>query len=111
MTSTLGWIFLIASGIIDVAWAASMKKANGFAEPIWSAVSLVLLAAFVFLLTKALQVLPIGNAYAVWTGIGAAGAVLVGIVFFNEPVSALRLIFIAIIIVGIIGLNLTTPAG
>jgi len=108
MTPLLGWVFLITSGIIDVAWAASMKKANGFSHLGWSAVSLVLLAAFVVLLTKALQVLPVGNAYAVWTGLGAAGAVLTGMIFFGEPVSSVRLFFIVVIVAGIVGLNLTT---
>lgn len=108
MTQAWGWAYLIASGLIDVAWAASMKKADGFREPLWTVVSVGLLIAFVYLLTKALQVLPIGNAYAVWTGIGAAGAVGVGIVAFHEPVSALRLMFVGIIVGGIIGLNLTT---
>lgn len=96
MTTTWGWIYLIASGLIDVAWALAMKKAQGFSEPAWTAVSLMLLVTFVVLLAKALQVLPIGIAYAVWTGIGAAGTVCIGILFFNETVSAVRLIFIAI---------------
>ncbi|MBN9540084.1 MAG: hypothetical protein J0H77_25365, partial [Alphaproteobacteria bacterium] len=75
MSASWGWIYLVASGVIDVAWALTMKKAQGFANPVWTAASLVLLAAFVYLLTKALQVLPVGTAYAVWTGIGAAGTV------------------------------------
>ena len=109
MTQAWGWIFLIASGIVDVAWAAAMKKADRFNDLAWSGVSLVLLAVFVVLLTKALQVLPVGSAYAVWTGIGAAGAVGAGILFFDEPVSPLRLMFVAIIVGGIVGLNLATP--
>jgi quaternary ammonium compound-resistance protein SugE len=108
MTPPLAWLCLVVSGIIDVAWALSMKKAEGFANPAWSLVSLVLLGAFVFLLTKALHVLPVGTAYAVWTGIGAAGTVLAGIVFFAEPASFLRLFFIALVVVGIIGLNLSS---
>lgn len=105
MTQMQGWISLFASGFIDVAWALSMKKANGFSNPAWSAVSLVLLALFVFLLTKALQVLPVGTAYAVWTGIGAAGTVIAGIVLFGEPATPLRLFFIAVVVAGIIGLQ------
>lgn len=107
MTPLLGWVFLITSGIVDVAWAASMKKADGFRDLVWSAISLVLLAVFVVLLTKALTVLPVGNAYAVWTGIGAAGTVLVGMVLFGEPVSVARFAFIALIVAGIVGLNLS----
>jgi quaternary ammonium compound-resistance protein SugE len=105
MTPTLAWVALIASGLVDVAWALAMKKADGFADPLWSAISLVLLAVFVYLLTKALQVLPVGTAYAVWTGIGAAGTVIAGIVLFSEPVSALRLLFIATVVAGIVGLK------
>jgi quaternary ammonium compound-resistance protein SugE len=108
MTSTLAWIYLAASGIVDVAWALAMKKADGFANPLWSAVSLVLLVLFVYLLTKALQVLPVGTAYAVWTGIGAAGTVIAGIVFFSEPASPLRIIFVATVVAGIVGLKATS---
>lgn len=108
MSAGWGWIYLVASGVIDVAWALTMKKAQGFANPAWTAVSLILLAAFVYLLTRALQVLPVGTAYAVWTGIGAAGTVLAGILLFAEPVSANRLMWIAVIVIGIAGLNLSS---
>lgn len=108
MTAAWAWIYLICSGLLDVAWALSMKRAQGFANPEWSAVSLILLAAFVYLLTKALQILPVGTAYAVWTGIGAAGTVLAGIFFFSEPASAARLFFIGVIVAGIVGLNLSS---
>jgi quaternary ammonium compound-resistance protein SugE len=105
MTPTLAWIALIASGLVDVAWALATKKANGFADPLWSAISLVLLAILVYLIGKALQVLPVGTVYAVWTGIGAAGTVIAGIVLFAEPASALRLFFVATVVAGIVGLK------
>lgn len=108
MSASWGWAYLVASGVIDVAWALTMKKAQGFANPAWTAASLILLAAFVYLLTRALQVLPVGTAYAVWTGIGAAGTVLAGILLFAEPVSANRLMWIAVIVIGIVGLNLSS---
>src|SRR5262245_28230485 len=108
MTPAWAWAALIMSGLVDVAWALAMKKADGFAEPLWSAISLALLAIFVFLLTKALQVLPVGTAYAVWTGIGAAGTVIAGIVLFGEAASALRLLFIALVVVGIAGLKMAS---
>ena len=107
MTSSQGWFYLIMSGFIDVAWALSMKKADGFSNPGWSALSLVLLAVFVYLLTKALQVLPVGTAYAVWTGIGAAGTVAVGIIFFSEPATMARLFYIGVVVAGIVGLQTT----
>ena len=106
MTPTLAWLYFVASGIIDISWALSMKKAEGFTNPVWSLVSLALLGTFVYLLTKALHVLPVGTAYAVWTGIGAAGTVIAGVVFYAEPATVLRLFFIAVVAVGIIGLNL-----
>jgi quaternary ammonium compound-resistance protein SugE len=107
MTMAQGWIYLVVSGVIDVAWALSMKKANGFANLGWSLVSLILLAAFVYLLTRALTVLPVGTAYAVWTGIGAAGTVIAGILMFSEPATALRLFFIGVVVAGIVGLQMT----
>jgi quaternary ammonium compound-resistance protein SugE len=108
MTPSLAWTALIVSGLIDVAWALAMKKADGFANPLWSAISLGLLAAFVYLLTKALQVLPVGTAYAVWTGIGAAGTVVGGILVFAEAASPLRLLFIATVVAGIVGLKVVS---
>lgn len=107
MSTTLGWTLLVASGLVDVVWALATKKADGFRDPIWAAVSLILLAAFVGLLTKALQVLPVGTAYAVWTGIGAVGSVGAGIMLFGEPVDAVRLLFVAVTVLGIVGLKLT----
>jgi quaternary ammonium compound-resistance protein SugE len=107
MNQTTAWVLLIASGLLDVTWALAVKKANGFANPTWSVASLVLLAVFVYTLTKALQVLPVGTAYAVWTGIGAAGTVIAGIVLFSEPASVPRLVCIGLVVVGIIGLKTT----
>ncbi|WP_336487014.1 DMT family transporter [Methylobacterium nigriterrae] len=106
MSAGWGWGLLVASGCIDVAWALATKKADGFRDPAWTALSLVLLAAFVVLLTKALQVLPVGTAYAVWTGIGAAGSVVAGILLFGEPADPVRLVFAAITMMGIVGLRL-----
>lgn len=108
MSSAWGWTFLVASGLVDVAWALATKKADGFREPLWAAFSLILLAIFVVLLTKALQVLPVGTAYAVWTGIGAVGSVAAGIALFGEPAAAVRLVFVAITVLGIVGLKLAS---
>jgi quaternary ammonium compound-resistance protein SugE len=105
MTTGWAWIALVASGAVDVAWAFAMKKADGFRDPLWALLSVVLLVVFVALLIKALDVLPLGTAYAVWTGIGAAGSVLVGILVFGEPATAMRLTCIALVLAGIIGLK------
>ena len=105
MSTGWGWALLVASGLVDVAWALATKKADGFREPAWALLSLVLLVLFVALLTKALQVLPVGTAYAVWTGIGAVGSVTAGILLFGEPTDAVRLLFVAVTVLGIVGLK------
>lgn len=105
MSTGWGWIMLVASGVVDVAWAVATKKADGFRDLSWTLMSLLLLALFVWLLTKALQVLPVGTAYAAWTGIGAVGSVGAGIFLFGEPADAVRLFFVVVTVVGIIGLK------
>jgi len=107
MSTAMAWGALILSGLLDVAWAVSLKYAGGFTRPGWSALSLGLLAGFVWLLGRALAVLPLGTAYAVWTGVGAMGSALLGVVLFDEPVTALRLSCIALVAAGIVGLKLT----
>jgi quaternary ammonium compound-resistance protein SugE len=106
MSRNLAWIALLGAGVLDVLWAVSMKYAHGYTRLGWSIVSLVLLAAFVFLLGRSLQVLPVGTAYAVWTGIGAVGTVLMGVVLFGESLDAVRIGCIALVIIGIVGLKL-----
>src|SRR5207244_12103360 len=98
MTSTMAWAMLVAAGGLDVLWAVSMKYADGYTKPGWSLVSFVLLAAFVFLLGRSLQVLPVGTAYAVWTGIGAVGTVLMGVVLFGESLDPVRIGSIALVV-------------
>lgn len=107
MTTGWAWIALVVSGIVDVAWALSMKKAAGFRDLPWALASMALLVVFVVLLIKALDVLPLGTAYAVWTGIGALGSVLVGILVFGEPATIARLFWIALVLAGIVGLKTT----
>ena len=85
MTASMAWIALAVAGLLDVAWAIAMKQSQGYTRLGWTLASLVLLIAFVVLLGKALQVLPVGVAYAVWTGIGAVGTMLVGWLLLNEP--------------------------
>ncbi len=107
MSAAMAWGALVLSGLLDVAWAVSMKYAAGHTRPGWSALSLVLLAAFVWLLGRALAVLPLGTAYAVWTGIGAIGSAVLGILLFGEPATLARLGCIALVAAGIAGLKLT----
>jgi len=106
MSQSVAWLLLIVSGLLDVAWAISMKYATGYTRPGWTILSLVLLGAFVYLLGRVLEVLPVGSAYAVWTGIGAAGTVLLGILLFGESINPVRLGGVALIVIGIIALRL-----
>ena len=106
MDGTLAWAALAVAGLLDVAWAISMKQAQGYTRLGWSLLSLALLAGFVFLLGRALRVLPLGTAYAVWTGIGAAGTVLAGVALFGEALTLPRLGGIALVMAGIVVLKL-----
>jgi len=108
MSPALAWTTLVISGLVDVAWALSMKQAQGYTRPGWSILSLLLLGLFVYLLGLTLRVLPVGTAYAVWTGIGAVSTVALGILLFEEPITWLRIGSIALVVVGIVGLKLSS---
>lgn len=101
------WVILTIAGLLEVCWAIGLKYTEGFTR-LWPSVfTLIALAASMFLLARATQTIPIGTAYAVWVGIGALGAVILGIILFNEPASALRLAFIGLLLVSLVGLKLT----
>ncbi len=107
----MNWVLLIIAGLFEVAFAACLGKAKktiGIESTYWYIGFLVCLGISMFLLVKMTQQLPIGTAYAVWTGIGAVGTVLVGIFIFKEPVTFWRLFFIATLIVSIIGLKVVS---
>src|SRR5215213_8523631 len=106
MSPALAWAALVVAGLLDVAWAVSMKYAEGYTRFGWTLLSLALLAGFVFLLGRALQVLPVGTAYAVWTGIGAAGTAVVGVALFGETLGPVRIGGIALVLAGIAALKL-----
>jgi len=104
------WILLIIAGLFETGWAIGLKYTDGFTRlipTIWTIIAMVISLA---LLGIALRTLPVGTAYAVWVGIGTVGTVLLGIVLFAEPASLARLIFMGLIIAGIVGLKITTPA-
>jgi len=107
MSQGVAWMLLLASGLFDVAWAVSVKYAQGYTRPGWTVLSLLLLAGFVLLLGRALRVLPVGTAYAVWTGIGAVGTVLLGRVLFGESASVARIGGIALVVAGIVMLKVS----
>ncbi len=106
MTPNLAWGLLLLAGLLDMAWAGAMKLNEGFTKPGWSAVSLLLLAALVAALGQAVKMLPVGTAYAVWTGIGAVGTVVLGLVVFQESLGVGRLVCLALVVGGVIGLKL-----
>lgn len=105
MSTATAWTMLIVAGFVDVIWATTMKLSQGYTRPAWTIASLLALATFVFLLGRALVALPVGSAYAVWTGIGAAGTLLAGSVLFAETLTPLRLGGVGLIVLGIVLLH------
>lgn len=103
------WLYLLAAGLMEVAWAYGLSRSQGFTRPLASVLTVIGMAASFYLLARALRTLPLGTAYAVWTGVGAVGTALVGILFLGEGVSAPRLFFLGLIVCGIVGLKLVSP--
>lgn len=109
MNAGAAWIILFIAGLCEVGWAVGMKYTEGFSR-LWPSVWTVLgMAASVILLAWSLKTLPLGTAYAVWTGIGAVGTAILGIYLFDETREVLRFVCIGLIVAGIIGLKLVTP--
>lgn len=105
----MAWLYLVLAGLTEIAWAIGLKQTDGWTRLWPSVITAVLMVISFVLLSLALRALPIGTAYAVWTGIGAVGTAIVGIMFFGEPRTAIRLGCIALILVGIIGLKASSP--
>ena len=104
----MAWAVLFAAGLLEVGWAIGLKYTEGFTRLTQSVLTLAAMAGSIILLGLALKTLPIGTAYAVWTGIGAVGTALLGIWLLGEPATALRLACIGLIVAGITGLKLVT---
>ncbi|MEY2114969.1 quaternary ammonium compound efflux SMR transporter SugE [Rhodanobacter sp. FW106-PBR-R2A-1-13] len=103
----MAWIYLLLAGLFEVVWAIGLKYTEGFTR-LWPTVgTLAAMAVSIVLLAMAVKTLPIGTAYAIWTGIGAVGAVVLGIMLFGDPTTLSRLLCVALIVVGIVGLKLT----
>ena len=104
----MAWIYLAAAGLMEVLWSTSLKLSHGFTQ-LWYSVLTVagMVVSFLFL-AQAMKTLPLGTAYAMWTGIGAVGAVIVGIVFFREAVTLPRMVFVALLLIGLLGLKATS---
>lgn len=106
VTPGWAWVLLLLAGLLEVIWVLAMKASDGFTRHRYTVITLAAAGVSFWLLGVALKVLPVGTAYAVWTGLGAVGAALLGIVLFNEPAGAARLACVALIVIGIFGLKL-----
>ena len=103
------WIILILAGLLEVGWAIGLKYTEGFTR-LWPSLgTIAAMAVSLGLLGIAMKSLPVGTAYAVWVGVGAVGTVILGIVLFDEPLNALRIGSVALIVAGLVGLKLATP--
>ncbi len=103
------WIVLVAAGVLEIGWAIGLKYTEGFTRPGPTAATIAAMAVSLLLLGLAVRTLPVGTAYAIWTGIGTVGTVLLGILLLGESAEPLRLLFIALIVAGVVGLKLVTP--
>lgn len=104
----MAWIYLVLAGLFEVGFTSCLKMSENFSKTFWSIGFFISITLSFLLLNKAVQEIPLGTAYAVWTGIGAVGTVIVGIVFFNEPLYFWRIFFIATLIASIIGLKVVS---
>lgn len=105
----MSWLILLVAGLTEVGWAVGLKYTQGFTRPVPTALTVTAMVLSLWLLGLAVRALPLGTAYAIWTGIGTVGTVIVGIMLFNEPASGVRLGCVALIVSGIVGLKLVTP--
>ncbi len=103
------WLLLVVAGLLEVGWAIGLKYTEGFTRVVPSVFTLAAMAGSVLLLGLAMKSLPVGTSYAVWVGVGAVGTAILGMVLFNEPASAGRLVSLGLIVAGIVGLRLATP--
>jgi quaternary ammonium compound-resistance protein SugE len=111
LTPNLAWLFLLIAGLLEVVWSVSMKASHGFTKHHFTAITLIAAWVSFWLLGLAMRELPVGTAYAVWTGIGAVGAVVLGIFFFGESITVARIGCIGLIVFGILGLKFLGSQG
>lgn len=104
----MSWVYLFVAGLLEIVWAIGLKYTVGFTKLVPSAITLCAMVASIWFLALALRSIPVGTGYAVWTGIGATGTAILGIVLFAEPATAARLICIGVIVAGIIGLKVVS---
>lgn len=104
----MAWVYLIAAGLFECVWAIGLKYTEGFSKPIPSLITVAAMAISFALLSNAMRTIPIGTAYAIWTGIGAVGVALIGMFFLGESKEILRLLCLLLIVCGIVGLKLVS---
>ncbi|MFO0905654.1 MAG: multidrug efflux SMR transporter [Pirellulales bacterium] len=104
----MAWIYLMIAGVLEIIWALCLKRSEGFTRPPWGMIGIVTSIASFALLALALRHVPLGTGYAIWTGIGVAGTAIMGMALFKETASPLRILFVGMILLAIIGLHLTT---
>ena len=104
----MAWVYLTIAGFFEIGWAIGLKYSNGFSKPLPSLLTVVAMAFSLWLLALAMRTIPVGTAYAVWTGIGAIGVAILGMFLFDESREFLRVLCLFLIIVGIIGLKLVS---
>ena len=101
------WVYIVVAGLLEPCWVICLERSERFKKMSWTAATCIFLFFSLFLLSLAMQELGPGTSYAIWTGIGALGTLVAGIILFKEPVTWLRIFFILMIVVGIVGINLT----
>jgi quaternary ammonium compound-resistance protein SugE len=104
----MSWVLLVAAGLLEVAWASVLPLTNGLSRPVPTGAFVVLLSASMLLLARAAEQIPLGTAYAVWVGIGAVGAAVVGIAIHHEPANAARVVFLGLLVVSVVGLKVVS---
>ncbi|CAH0284915.1 quaternary ammonium compound efflux SMR transporter SugE [Pseudomonas glycinis] len=103
----MSWIILFCAGLFEVGWAVGLKYTDGFTRPLPTALTVAAMAISLGLLGLAMKELPLGTAYAIWTGVGAVGTVIAGIILFGESMALIRLVSVALIVTGLIGLKVS----
>lgn len=106
----MAWFFLILAGLSEIVWAYGLKMTHGFTDLQWSVITIIFMIVSFFLFAKSMKEIPIGTAYAVFTGIGAAGTAIIGIILLGEEVNAMKIASLLILITGIVGLKLVGEA-
>ncbi|MCA0148020.1 MULTISPECIES: multidrug efflux SMR transporter [Rossellomorea] len=103
----MGWLYVIIGGILEIGWATGLSLSEGFTKPVPSVITAFLILVSFYFFSQSMRLLPIGTAYAVFTGIGAAGTAMVGMFFLNDGISILKIAFITLLIFGVIGLKMS----